>query len=77
MTDALNVTRTLRTDASGRYTFQDVRPNEVYTLSVVNRRYTFTPQQVFVNDNLTNIDFVGSPLARIDDVKGEWIDRFW
>ncbi len=75
--DALNVSRTVRTDAFGRYMFQDVRPSEVYTVSVANRRYTFTPQQIFVSDNLTNIDFVGSPLARTSDVKDEWTDRFW
>lgn len=78
MTDALNITTTVRTDAFGRYAFQNVRSGEVYTVSVANRRYTFTPQQIFVNDNLTNIDFVGSLPARPDDdVKGEWAARFW
>ncbi|MEQ1922826.1 MAG: LamG-like jellyroll fold domain-containing protein, partial [Pyrinomonadaceae bacterium] len=78
MTDALNVTTTVRTDAFGRYAFQNVRSGEVYTVSVANRRYSFTPQQIFVNDNLTNIDFVGSLPARPDDdVKGEWAARFW
>lgn len=78
MIDALNVTTTVRTDAFGRYAFQNVRSGEVYTVSVANRRYTFTPQQIFVNDNLTNIDFVGSPLSRADeDVKGEWVGQFW
>jgi hypothetical protein len=49
------------TNPFGYYRFDGVTPGATYTVAVASKRYTFTSQQVQVNDNVTNIDFVSNP----------------
>jgi hypothetical protein len=53
--------RTAITNPFGYYRFDNVANGATYTVAVISRRYTFTPQTVQVNDNLTNVDFVAEP----------------
>ena len=34
---------------------------EIYTVAISAKRYTFSPQMVLVNDNVTNLNFVAEP----------------
>jgi hypothetical protein len=49
------------TNPFGFYRFDNVLTGEAYTIAVISRLYTFTPQTVQVNDNLSNVDFVAQP----------------
>ncbi|HEX8247443.1 MAG TPA: carboxypeptidase regulatory-like domain-containing protein [Pyrinomonadaceae bacterium] len=53
--------RTAITNPFGYYRFDNVATGTSYTIAVISRLYTFTPQTVQVNDNLTNVDFVAQP----------------
>lgn len=55
--DAQNVRRTATTSSFGVYTFSDVSPG-AYTLTVLSKRYRFTPNILTISGNIT-IDFVG------------------
>jgi hypothetical protein len=50
--------RTAITNPFGFYRFDNVSSGSTYTIAVISRLYTFTPQTVQVNDNLANVDFV-------------------
>jgi hypothetical protein len=52
--------RYARTNPFGFYQFEDVPTGASYTVAVVSRLYTFTPQTIQVNGNLTNVDFVAN-----------------
>lgn len=45
----------------GYYRFDDLDAGETYTISVGSKRFTFTPQIVQPNDNLTDVDFIALP----------------
>jgi hypothetical protein len=53
--------RTAITNPFGYYTFDNVASGSTYTIAVISRLYTFTPQTVQVNDNISNVDFVAEP----------------
>jgi hypothetical protein len=53
--------RSAITNPFGYYNFENVASGSTYTISVKSRFYTFTPQMVLVNDNLTNVNFVAEP----------------
>ena len=57
--DSQGVSRTATTSSFGRYSFSDVRAGESYTITVSSKRYRFTPRQMLISDNLSNVDFVG------------------
>jgi hypothetical protein len=59
MTDSQGVRRTATTSSFGIYTFEDVRSGESYILGVSSKRYRFAARTMVINDNLTNVDFVG------------------
>lgn len=50
------------TNAFGYYEFQNLAPGVSYTITPVSKRYTFTPATVTPNDNISNLDFTGTPL---------------
>lgn len=51
-----------RTNTFGYYTIENVPSNVTYTASVQSRAgFTFNPQNVQVNDNITNLNFVANP----------------
>ncbi len=53
-------TRTVYTSSFGNYNFDNVATGVTYTISVSKKRYTFTPQQIQVNDNLQNVNFTAN-----------------
>ena len=57
--DSQGVRRNATTSSFGLYSFIDVRAGDMYTLTVTTKRYRFTPRQMLINDNLSNVDFVG------------------
>ncbi len=59
MIDSLGQRRTATTSSFGYYTFDNVRIGETYLIGVSSRRYRFSPRQLQVDGNLTDIDFVG------------------
>ncbi len=60
MSNSNNLKRTATTSSFGIFTFEGVRVNETYTLSVSSKRYRFAPQFVNVgSSNVTTADFVG------------------
>lgn len=59
LTDSLGVRRTATTSSFGVYSFGNVRAGETYTIGVSSKRYRFSSRILLVNDNLTNVDFVG------------------
>jgi hypothetical protein len=59
--DSIGGTRTTYTGSFGYYSFDNIVPGGMYTISVAAKRYTFTPQTLQINDNLTNVDFVSAP----------------
>jgi hypothetical protein len=62
ITDSLGVSRITLTSSLGYYSFDNVIPGGTYTIAVSSKRYSFTPQVLQVNDNLTNVDFVAEAL---------------
>jgi Carboxypeptidase regulatory-like domain len=57
--DSFGVKRTATTSSFGNYQFNNVRTGETHTLSVVSKRYRFTPRVLPVAASLSNVDFVG------------------
>ncbi len=61
ITDGGGNTRLALTSSFGYYRFDNVATGATYTIAVSTKRYSFTPQMVLVNDNLTNVNFVAAP----------------
>ncbi len=59
ITDSLGAQQFSTTSSFGFYTFDNVKPGDTYRISVNSRLYRFGVQSLAVNDNLTNVDFVG------------------
>jgi hypothetical protein len=47
------------TGSFGYFHFDDVTAGETYIISVVSKRYWYSPRLIQVFDNLTDVDFVG------------------
>lgn len=61
MSDGVGNTITTFTNPFGYYRFDNVETGITYTVGVSSKRYTFTPQQVQVNNTLTGVNFVAQP----------------
>lgn len=48
------------TSINGNFGFNDIPGDQNYMVSVIARRYTFTPQVIFLSSNITGINFTGS-----------------
>jgi hypothetical protein len=48
------------TNPFGYYQFENVQTGSSYTISVVSRLYSFTPQTIQVNGDLSNVNFVAN-----------------
>lgn len=60
MIDSAGTKRIATTSSFGIFTFEDVRANEAYTLTVASKRYRFAPQFVDVgSSNVNTPDFLG------------------
>ena len=61
LTDSMNVTRTVATDAAGNYQFDNVPLGDTYRVTATNRRYVFgAPLQITPTSNLTNVDLIAT-----------------
>ena len=47
------------TTTFGNYTFNNVATNDSYLITVVSKRFRFAQKNLFVTDNVQNLDFVG------------------
>lgn len=61
MTDSNNNTRWAFTSPFGYYNFDNVLTGGTYTFSVLKKGFSFTPQVVQVNDNISNLNFTAEP----------------
>ena len=59
--DSTGAGRTARTNSFGFYRFDGVPVGAVYTVSIQAKGYTFAPQVVLVNDELTELNFTVEP----------------
>ncbi len=57
LTDSNGESRSVRTGKFGNFRFTDVTVGETYILTVASRRYTFAPQVITVNEDLTGVNF--------------------
>ncbi len=57
--DSAGNRRTVLSSSLGYYIFNDVPAEENYTISVQSKRFRFEPKNILINDNLTEINFVG------------------
>ena len=60
LTNSNGETRQARTGAFGYYRFTDVAAGETYVISVVSKKYSFTPQVVNVTEDIVNLNFTAS-----------------
>jgi hypothetical protein len=58
LTDQNGETKIAMTNSLGYYQFADVRAGETYVLNVFSKRYTFSPQVLTVNEDLTELNLV-------------------
>ena len=61
LTNSNGETRTARTNSFGYYRFEDIEVGQSIVVTVVSKRYQFTPQVVFLTEGLTNLDFTAVP----------------
>jgi hypothetical protein len=59
ITDSQGIRRSTLTSNLGFYSFDEVVVGQQYVVSVSSRRYRFASLPILVNDNLTNLNFVG------------------
>ncbi len=51
------------TNRTGAFTFANIPMGQTYTASVMQRRFSFTPQVIQVDDNVTDLNFLASAPA--------------
>lgn len=61
ITDSGGISRYTLTSSFGYYRFDNVVAGGTYTIEASSKRYTFTPQVLQINDNLTGVDFTALP----------------
>lgn len=59
LVDSNNVRRTATTSTFGFYSFEGVPSGLNYTIAVSSRRYRFTPVNMMITTDVTNLDFIG------------------
>jgi hypothetical protein len=57
LTDMQGNSRTIMTGKFGSYRFTNVIAGETYILTVSSKRYTYAPQVITVNEDLTEVNF--------------------
>jgi hypothetical protein len=57
LTDTDGNSRSITTGSFGYFRFDDVRAGETYVVSVVSKRYQFSPQVITVNEELSELNF--------------------
>lgn len=61
LTDSNGTSRSVTTNSFGYYQLSEIPSGESYVVRVKSRDYTFTPQVIFVNNDLANINFTAEP----------------
>ncbi len=61
MTDASGNIRSYRTSSFGYFTFDEVEVGQTYVFQVQSKRFTFAPQAITINDELTELNFTAQP----------------
>lgn len=61
VSDPNGESRITLTSPFGFYRFENMPTGVTYTVTVESKRYTFTPQMVLVNNNVSNLNFVAEP----------------
>lgn len=56
--DSMGFTRAASTNIFGYFRFANVPVGETYVVSVSAKRFLFEPQLIFVNDNISDLNFV-------------------
>lgn len=59
MTDTNGNTRSYRTGSFGYFVFENVEVGQTYVFQVQSKRFQFAPQVVTINEELTELNFVG------------------
>jgi hypothetical protein len=57
LTDTNGESRTVMTGKSGSFRFTDVAAGETYILTVTSKRYTYSPQVITANEDITELRF--------------------
>lgn len=57
LTDANGVLRSVQTNAFGYYRFDDIAVGQTYTIGARHKQFTFSPQIIAVNDELSEVNF--------------------
>ncbi len=57
MTDSNGNSRTFRTGSFGYFRFDDIEIGQTYVFQVVSKRFTFAPQVITINEELTELNF--------------------
>ncbi len=59
LTDSAGVRRTMETSPFGVYSFTNVSAGDTYIIGVSSKRFRFASRTIFIDSNLTNINFTG------------------
>lgn len=57
LTDPNGVSRIAKTGTFGYFKFENVEAGQTYVVTIISKRYQFTPQIVAVNDHVTDLTF--------------------
>lgn len=60
LTDQFGVVRTFRSNWSGYYEFDGVAAGQTYILTASRKNYEFSPQVIFISEDLTELNFVAN-----------------
>ena len=59
-TDQQGVSRQARTGSFGYYSIDELPAGETYVISVISKRFLFTPRAISASDNVTDFDFIAN-----------------
>ena len=57
LTDSRGIVRNIKTNTFGYFRFDDIRAGETVIMQVTAKGYTFAPQVITLNDDLTELEF--------------------
>lgn len=65
LTDSQGNTRAARTSSFGYFHFSDIQAGQTAVITVVSKRFQFTPQVVNINEDITDLNFVAGEQMKI------------
>lgn len=60
LTDANGTTRTARSTAFGYFLFDEIESGQTVTISVISKRFQFTPQILTINEDITELNLIAN-----------------